>query len=69
MSNPGFQPRDARHKVWDKVAFIPACFARIEKDDIPVLLHGRVIYVNEEHRYFVAEAPCNGYAIREAFKF
>ena len=32
-------------------------------------VHGRVIYINERHRYFTAEADANGCKIRESFKF
>ena len=31
--------------------------------------HGRVIYPNESHRYFTAEAEVNGSRLRESFKF
>ena len=31
--------------------------------------HGRVVYINEAHRYFTAEADTNGNKIREIFKF
>lgn len=31
--------------------------------------HGRVVYINEEHRYFTAEADINGNKLRESFKF
>ena len=31
--------------------------------------HGRVVYINEEHRYFTAEADLNGKKLRESFKF
>lgn len=34
-----------------------------------ITLHGRIVYINEEHRYFMVEANCNGYALRESFKF
>lgn len=32
-------------------------------------LHGRVVYINEAHRYFTAEADINGKKLRESFKF
>lgn len=32
-------------------------------------VHGRIVYINEAHRYFTVEANCNGYAVRESFKF
>jgi hypothetical protein len=31
--------------------------------------HGRVVYINEAHRYFTAEADINGQKLRESFKF
>lgn len=32
-------------------------------------VHGRIVYINEAHRYYTAEAECNGYKLRESFKF
>lgn len=32
-------------------------------------VHGRIVYINEEHRYFTAEADSNGKKLRESFKF
>ncbi len=32
-------------------------------------VHGRIVYINEDHRYFTAEADINGYKLRESFKF
>nr|DAW17127.1 MAG TPA: hypothetical protein [Caudoviricetes sp.] len=31
--------------------------------------HGRVVYINERHRYFTAEAEVNGIKLRKSFKF
>lgn len=31
--------------------------------------HGRVVYINESHRYFTAEADIIGKRLRESFKF
>ena len=31
--------------------------------------HRRVVYINEAHRYFTAEADINGKTLRESFKF
>ena len=31
--------------------------------------HGRVVYINEAHCYFTAEAEAHGYKLRESFKF
>ena len=32
-------------------------------------VHGRIVYINEDHRYFTAEANVDGVVIRESFKF
>lgn len=32
-------------------------------------VHGRIVYINEAHRYFTAEADFNGNKLRESFKF
>lgn len=32
-------------------------------------VHGRVVYINEAHRYFTAEAEVHGINLRESFKF
>lgn len=32
-------------------------------------VHGRIVYINELHRYFTAVAEVNGIKIRESFKF
>ena len=32
-------------------------------------VHGRIVYINERHRYFTAEAEVNGKKLRESFKF
>lgn len=31
--------------------------------------HGRIVYINEAHRYFTAEAELHGIKLRESFKF
>lgn len=31
--------------------------------------HGRVVYINEAHRYFTVEAEAHGFKLRESFKF
>lgn len=33
------------------------------------IVHGRIVYINEAHRYFTAEAEVNGIKLRESFKF
>lgn len=32
-------------------------------------VHGRIVYINERHRYFTADADINGKNLRESFKF
>lgn len=32
-------------------------------------VHGRIVYINENHRYFTAEVNVGGVVIRENFKF
>lgn len=32
-------------------------------------VHGRIVYINERHRYFTVEAEVNGIKLRESFKF
>lgn len=32
-------------------------------------VHGRIMYINERHRYFTAKAEVNGNKLRESFKF
>lgn len=32
-------------------------------------VHGRIVYINEAHRYFTAETELNGIELRESFKF
>lgn len=34
-----------------------------------VRVSGRIVYVNLEHRFYRAEAACEGGVIRECFKF
>ena len=59
MSNP---------KIGDTFPAKPEAFAR-DTNYGPTELRFRVIYVNREHLYFTAEAECNGYIIRESWKF
>lgn len=32
-------------------------------------VHGKIVYINEAHRYFTAEEEVNGAKLRERFKF
>ena len=40
-----------------------------EKLDQLKTVHGRIVYINEAHRYFTADADINGKNLRESFKF
>ena len=55
-----------------KVRFAP-CWVRQEKFNAgerkDANVTGKVIYINWEHRYFVAEYDCQGVKERECFKF
>lgn len=55
-------------QIGDTFLAKPEAFVR---DSIygPTELRFRVMYVNREHLYFTAEAECNGYIIRESWKF
>lgn len=55
--------------IGDKVTFAPSTFTQFERISAPVSLHGRICYINEAHRYYTVEAECNGYMIRESFKY
>lgn len=68
IANP-YRGREARKAVGDVVSFIPAAFVNYLDAETALRLSGRVIYVNEAHRYFTVEAPCHGYKIRESFIF
>ena len=50
-------------------SFRPTAFAAAEHDGLRTapVLHGKVVYINREHGYFVAEAEVNGYTLRESF--
>jgi len=52
--------------VW---SWKPDAFDSTKKEGIPRIVRGTVIYVNEAHRCFTAEAIVNGATIRETFKF
>lgn len=61
--------------IGDVLVFRPSAFFteaeryRLRDVRIPQTLRGTVIYVNEPHRFYTVEAECNGYIIRESFKF
>lgn len=63
------EPLSAPHKVGDRVAWVPKVFFDSVFPGALKTLHGVVIYVNAAHRYYVAEAECNGTLLREGFKY
>lgn len=63
------EPLEPPHRVGDPVAWTPKVFFDGYFPGAMKMLRGVVIYVNAAHRYYVAEADCNGTPLREAFKF
>ena len=51
---------------WKPVAFEGSIMSVTTKE---TTAHGRVVYINEAHRYFTEEAQINGKKLRESFKF
>lgn len=62
-------------KLGDRIRFLPAAFAGErgepgQKDNTyPREVTGRVVYINQRHRFFDVEFELNGYRLREAFKY
>lgn len=63
-------------KVGDPVQFAMTAFIKpdgvgedLYAGQMPYWLDGSVVYVNREHRYFVAEAVLFGHKLRETFKY
>lgn len=60
-------------RMGESVAWMPSAFADVVRNGFATnaarVLHGHVIYINTAHRYYTAEAECNGYRLRESFKF
>lgn len=65
---PGAYDR-APYSIGQAIAWKPAAFVDLFSTPELVNVSGTVVYVNEAHRYYTAEAPWYGYAIRESFKF
>lgn len=63
------RPQRPRAEVGEPITWRPSCFTIGMVPGAVQEVHGRVIYINEAHRYYVAEADCYGRTIREAFKF
>lgn len=61
-------------KIGDPYTWTPECFfgqvrGTLGGREIARKAHGRVVYINHRHRFFLAEAQLNGHTIRECFKF
>lgn len=63
------EPVRTHAAVGETVSWMPTSFVDGTYPGAAKKLHGRIIYVNRPHRYYVAEAECHGYMLREAFKF
>lgn len=63
------KPLSPPHRVGDPVSWVPKVFFDGYFPGALKAVHGVVIYVNAAHRYYVAEADCNGTLLREGFKF
>ena len=57
-------------------SFVPSAFIDIhapgrpsKQKEIPRKVTGRVTYINQTHRFFVATFEVNGYVLNESFKF
>lgn len=59
--------------IGQKVKWHPSAFIRARDSGAPesiiTELTGEIAYINAEHRYYMIEAQCHGYTIRECFKY
>lgn len=55
-----------RVQLGERVRFLPPCFNR---DDTENMVTGRIVYINQRHRYYLAEYPAGRQVLREAFKY
>lgn len=53
---------------WETTAFMENGWRDGNKNHKKDAVNGRVVYINEAHRYFTAEADINGKKLRESFK-
>lgn len=61
--------------IGQRVTWTPCAYRNVDgtenwkstREKRPV--HGEVVYINEAHRFFLAEALVFGYMLRECFKF
>lgn len=61
-------------RIGDAYAWTPECFigergGTLGGKPVARKAHGRIVYINQKHRFFMAEAELNGRVIRECFKF
>ena len=54
---------------WAPSAFFAEGWRDAEMAHRKLMVHGRIVYINEAHRYFTAEATVGGVALRESFKY
>lgn len=61
--------KDGHYEVGDPIVFTPFAFTLHKEPGMSDKVNGRVIFVHEEHRYFVAAGKVNGAEVRESYKF
>lgn len=54
---------------WTPDGFINERSGSIAGKELPRVVHGRIVFINRAHRFFLAAAELNGHTIRECFKF
>lgn len=55
-----------RVQLGERVRFLPP---RFNRDDTENMVTGRIVYINQRHRYYLAEYPAGRHVLREAFKY
>lgn len=61
--------------IGQPIAWTPCAYCNLDGKENPKStrerkkVRGRIVWINEEHRYFTAEADFNGKKLRESFKF
>ena len=55
-----------RVQLGERVRFLPTCFCR---DATENMVTGRIVYINRQHRYYLAEYLAGRQVLREAFKY
>lgn len=59
----------AQVAVYAKIAAFKYLWRADHKDDTENMVTGRIVYINRQHRYYLAEYPAGRQALREAFKY